>query len=271
MSEVFAIDISAYAVMSNHVHVVLFIDEDKAINWSMEEVLRRWHKLFKGTLLTQQYLRGKTLIEPLLEMVKDTAQQYRQRLMDISWFMRLLNESIARKANLEDNCTGRFWEGRFKSQALLGEKALAACMAYVDLNPIRAGIAPTTETSHYTSIQQRIKSAIKGHQLKTLQPFVGNPKIDIPKGLPFALEDYLELVELTGRCLREDKKEFISHKQPHLLTRLNISEENWLILARQFTRSFRGAVGDEASLQTFCQHQKMKRRPNLTSCKKLLA
>lgn len=155
LSQVFAIDVCAYAVMSNHTHIVFFVDIEQASLWSIQEVLERWHQLFKGTLLTQQYLRGETLIKPLQAIVDETAD-------DISWFMRILNEHIARQANSEDNCTGRFWEGRFKSQALLDEAALTACMAYVDLNPIRAKIADTPEDSDYTSIQQRIRAALQG-------------------------------------------------------------------------------------------------------------
>ena len=271
LSQLFAIDICAYAVMSNHTHLVLRIDEGSAKSWTTSEILERWHKLFKGTLLTQQYCRGEEVPDYLIPSLLETVEVYRNRLMDISWFMRLLNQSIAIQANLEDNCTGHFWEGRFKSQALLDEAALAACMAYVDLNPVRANVAKTPETSGYTSVKQRVISAKKAKQPKLLLPFVGNPRQEMAKGLPFELKDYLELIELTGRCLREDKSGYIEENQPALLNRLNIKPENWLILSKDFRNLFHGAVGHGDALTDYCQHKGLKRRTNVTCCDKLLA
>lgn len=271
LSQVFAIEVCAYAVMSNHYHVVLFVDEAKAKQWHISEVLERWHRLHKGTLLTQQYCRGETLAKPLLDIVKATAEVYRKRLMKISWFMGYINEGIARAANQEDNCTGRFWEGRFKSQALLDEAALAACMAYVDLNPIRANIAKTPESSKHTSVKLRCEQAKKSQQPHTLFPFVGYPRKNIPKGLPFDLSDYLQLIELTGRCIREDKRGFIEESQPSILSRLNISAENWLIITTEFRTQFHGAIGHEDVLSDYCEHQQLKRRQNLSHCNKLFA
>ena len=94
-----------------------------------------------------------------LEKVNEMAETYRTRLFDLSWNMRVLNESLTRQANAKDDCTGRFWEGRFKSQALLDEQALLAAMVYVDLNPVRAGMAESPEASDYTSIQERLGCA----------------------------------------------------------------------------------------------------------------
>ncbi|MFT5002393.1 MAG: REP element-mobilizing transposase RayT, partial [Flavobacteriales bacterium] len=265
LSKVFAIDVCAYAVMSNHSHLVLYVDEQQAKSWSTLDVIHRWHQLFKGTLLTQQYARGDELIEPLQAMVEQTANVYRQRLTDISWFMRILNEGIARKANSEDNCTGCFWESRFKSQALLDDAAIIACMAYVDLNPVRAKMAVTPETSTYTSIQRRIKAAIQGKQPSNLLTFVGNEHKNKTKGLNFELNEYIELIEVTGRCIRADKSGYIEEKQPQILTRLNISPKNWLILTTKFTKSFHGAVGHADVLDEFCQHQALNRRTTLSA------
>ncbi len=269
LGDIFAIDICAYTVMSNHTHVVLFVDEKKALAWTTKQVIEQWHKLYSGTLFTQQYTQGAECSEVVINTVNEIAEVYRQRLMDISWFMRSLNEPIARMANLEDECTGRFWEGRFKSQALLDGSALVACMAYVDLNPVRAKIANTPEASKHTSIHARAIDAKKGKQPKTLANFIGNPRKGMPKGLPFELTDYLELVELTGRCIREDKRGAISDINAPILERLTIQPENWLKLTTQFESYFTGAVGAPNLLSDFCNHQKLKRRHQINHCQNL--
>lgn len=274
LADVFALDVCAYAIMSNHYHVVLHIDNEQALNWSFDEVIHQWHQLFKGCVLSQRYLKGENLGQAEFRVLSDIVFQWRKRLMDISWFMRCLNESIARQANVEDNCTGRFWEGRFKSQALLDEAALAACMAYVDLNPIRATMAKTPETSEYTSIKQRIKKAETVHasnhlhqQVKSLMPFAGNPRKDIPKGLPFRLTDYIELVEWTGRILRDDKRGAIDDTTPPLLERLNIEAKHWGYMTQHFESRFKGLVGSVYKLKLACEQMGLQRTPGLAPCK----
>jgi hypothetical protein len=196
--------------------------------------------------------------------------------MDVSWFMRCLNEPIAREANKEDECTGRFWEGRFKSQALLDEKALAACLAYVDLNPIRAKMAETPESSDHTSVQERIKAMLTAEageerQPPDLLPFAGNPREEMPKGLPFQLSDYLELVEWTGRQLRDDKRGAIQGSLPPILERLQMERKSWLHMATHFENRFKGLVGAAYQLQVACKRLGYRRTPNLAACRELLA
>ena len=189
--------------------------------------------------------------------------------------MRCLNEPIARQANAEDSCTGRFWEGRFKSQALLDEKALAACLAYVGLNPVRAGITDSPEASEYTSVQQRVQQAVSGNenelQPSGLMPFVGNPRHDMPKGLPFRLADYLELVDWTGRILRDDKRGAIPNELPPILERLQVDPKYWLYMAQNFESRFKGLIGAAYRLKAACETLGYRRTPNLAACRELLA
>ena len=276
LAETFALDICAYAVMSNHYHVVLHVDSERADAWNDTEVIRRWHQLFSGHLLTQRFLAGESLLKAEQHIVTELATLWRARLLDISWYMRCLNEAIARQANEEDGCTGRFWEGRFKSQALLDEKALAACLAYVDLNPIRAGLAKTPETSAHTSIKERIAAATSSAQTTSLQPshllsFVGNPREPMPKGLPFRLADYLELVDWTGRVLREDKKGAIPADLPPILERLQIDPRYWLYMTQNFESRFKGFVGAAYTLKSACAKLGYRRTPNLAACSELLS
>jgi hypothetical protein len=179
--------------------------------------------------------------------------------MSISWFMRCSNEPIARQANHEDAVTGRFWEGRFKSQALLDEKALAAGMVYVELNPIRAKMAETPEQSDYTSIKRRIRQALKvqhpdqlEQQPDRLYPFVGYPREPMPDGLPFRLSDYIELVDWSGRILREDKRGAIASYIPPILQRMDLDTSHWLYLTKNFESPFKNLVGAACHVRRAC-------------------
>jgi hypothetical protein len=256
--------------MSNHTHVVVCVDKDMADNWSMKEVVRRWHQLYQGTLLSQKYQREDALSKSEMISLEETVTVYRQRLYDISWLMRNLNEHIAREANKEDGCTGRFWEGRFKSQALLDESAVLACMAYVDLNPIRAKMEVTPETSKYTSIQNRIQALIKGEQPKKLMRFVGNYRQNMPKGIAYSLIDYCELVDCTGRCIRDNKAGYINQHQSPILMRLGLNSEQWLTLTTEFELHFHTAVGCEHMLQQFKHHTDHQRIRGMAKARALL-
>jgi REP element-mobilizing transposase RayT len=270
LSQVFAIDICAHAIMHNHLHLVLHVDVEQIKTWSTAEILERWHQLFKGTYLTRQYQHKHPLDKFQLAMVESSADIYKKRLIDISWFMRSLNEPIARQANKEDKCTGHFWEGRFKSQALLDEGALLSCMAYVDLNPVRADIADTPEQSEFTSVQLRIKAAIKGEQPSSLLPFTGNEHQDKASGICFSIKDYLTLVDETGRVLRDDKRGAISDKTADILVRLHISDENWLKLTTDFECIFTGAVGTAEHLSEFSEHVGLQRAHGIANAQACL-
>lgn len=275
LPEVFAIDIAAYAIMSNHYHVILHINTDRAKTWTDLEVVERWHQLFNGTVLSQKYLKNDVELSKAEMMTFQlTIDEWRSRLQDISWFMRVLNEAIAREANAEDGCTGRFWEGRFKSQALLDEAALMACMAYVDLNPVRAGMAKTPEQSDHTSVKRRCEKASKSkkpnqvnQQDASLFPFVGNPRENQPKGIQMKLSDYLELVDSTGRVLRKDKRGSISENADKILTRLEVDEDQWLEMTSKFEECFSSFVGGESSLRMACETLHYQRPPGLATCK----
>jgi REP element-mobilizing transposase RayT len=159
LASIFAIEVCAYAIMLNHYHTILRIRPDIAAHWSDREVAIRWLKLFpkRRGLLGEAMLPSDEEIS-ILEHCPERIAQLRKRLCSLSWFMGRINEFIARAANKEDKVKGRFWESRFKCQALLDDAAIVACMVYVDLNPIRAGIAKTPEKSDFTSIQERIRA-----------------------------------------------------------------------------------------------------------------
>lgn len=219
-------------------------------------MVQRWQCLYRGPLLIQRYDAGAPLSAAEQATISDIITEYRKRLSNLSWFMKCLNESIARRANQEDNCTGHFWESRHKSQALLTEEALISAMAYVDLNPIRAGMAETPETSEHTSIKERIEPRFNLREairqavneqtlcdftvpLKALLPFDGAITQEVQTGIPFEFNNYLALVDWTGRAIRSDKKGHIPNHLPAILERLSIQPELWLQNSTQFEARYR--------------------------------
>lgn len=184
LAGIFAFDFLSFAILSNHLHVVVRNRPDILKEWSDREVAERWWQLCPGrrdadgrpSPPTEQELK------PLLK--KRRNGQLRARLGCISWLMRYLAEPIARRANAEDQCTGHFWEGRFKCQSLVDVPALLACCSYVDLNPVRAGMATSPQESPYTSAYNRLWAAL-------LEPDAGSRTVD----------DWLAPVELDERAL----------------------------------------------------------------------
>ena len=244
LSSIFAIDICSYAIMSNHYHLVINVNSTK--DWSDKQILSAWSQLFKLPMLADRFIQGEFMERAELVVVHQMIAEYRKRLMDLSWFMKCLNEHLARLANEEDNCTGHFWESRFKSQALLDERALLTCMAYVDLNPIRAAMCQSPEDSEYTSIQERIK--------RDSSKLLGFGKEDIP----YSLTDYISLVDLTGRVIVDNKRGYIPNKLPDVLLRLNINPDSWMDELTSFKTKGRTAVGTVAQLKLFCKRMRNK-------------
>ncbi|NRP35689.1 hypothetical protein XMD579_000494 [Marinobacterium sp. xm-d-579] len=300
LSYVYAIDVCAYAIMDNHYHTVLHVDAERANNWSHSEVVERWMQLYNGHTLVDQWLADckQEYIDPagrVLELI----ETWRERLYDISWFMRGVNETIARMANEEEGVKGRFWERRFKSQALLDEAALLSFMVYVDLNPVRAAIESDVVTSDFTSIQQRIydyaktnsDSAVVGlDELESridnqkaikkelqldklpeahLMAFDGSLHTDVHQALPFTLQDYFDLVDATGRLVRVDKRGSVDSKLPALVNRLGIDPDKWLDYVKFFGHQYCACAGSVTSMRDYSQRHNRKWSKGITAASRV--
>jgi hypothetical protein len=267
-------------VLSNHLHVVARTRPDIVKGWTDTEVAMRWWRLFPQRKNEDHSAAEPTEFE--LNVIRNDVTglaEKRRRLSDVSWFMRCLVEPIARRSNKEDEVTGRFWEGRFKAQPLLDETAIAACMAYVDLNPIRAGIAATPEASDFTSVQARIDDRQMATEVSTpdaqdirieqgenagwLSPVALDPprkkirerqttrRASNQGCLPMTLDDYLRLVDWTGRQIRKGKTGSIPSECIPLLERLHCDAETWLDFVKNFRKRFRNEAGLAPSRMSF--------------------
>ncbi len=268
----FAIDVLAYAVMANHFHLVVATHPERTAEWSPRAVAERW-----AVAYPRRDQSGQALPPDPVELdrrANDRAwvDRHRARLSSVSWFMKVMKERIARRANREDGCTGSFWQGRFTSVALLDQTAVIACMAYVDLNPIRAKQATTPETSRMTSAHDRIDARqlsriAAGVSARTSAAADPVPTIAVPgpqAGLwiapierctpgsdaaqriapcPLSLDTYLELVDQTGRIVRQGKRGTIPAELAPILARLEIDAEQWIDAMMNGGRFLGSAIG----------------------------
>lgn len=244
----FAVSVCGFSVMDNHLHVLVRLDPHAADAWSDEDVVRRWIAVYPPPALDLDDPRavGAWVDHELGDPARVAA--YRQRLAELGWFMKALKEPLARLANREDGCKGTFWESRYKSIAILDEEALLAACAYIDLNPVAAGMAATPETSRHTSLRQRVKHARAKAPLRKLRAAsrieqdhwlcpVDDRRRDWPAAWPgvaaregmvegFSLGSYLLLVDYTSRLCRRGKAR-VSRALAGIFARLGTSAEFW--------------------------------------------
>ena len=265
----FGIDVLCFSLLSNHMHLVLKSHPDIVTDWSSREVARRWLML-----CPKRKLRDGSPAEPkdteINSIVNDAVKlkQIRSRLSDISWWMRLMCQKIAIRANREDEATGKFWEGRFHAVRILDETGLLACAAYVDLNPIRAALAETLEESDYTSAQRRIESLQSPDTPDDQRPdrFLAPLTIDelrdelgscsSPSGyrcsdngfLNMTVEDYLALLDWTARQPVTGKRGVTPADKPAILERLGLESDVWCELVRDFGTLFSLVAGRPAAI-----------------------
>jgi REP element-mobilizing transposase RayT len=259
LSDVFTVSIYAYAVMSNHYHIVLRMEP---VDLSDEEVADRWLKLCPGRKVYHRSGDVQSIRKAAILNSQSRLLEIRARLSSLSWFMRFINEPLARIANKEDCCKGRFWEGRFQSQALLDEASVLACMVYVDLNPIRAGLADDIEDSDFTSIQRRCDNQEKREPIEAINKSTS-------KTIPFSktlLFEYINLIRWTAthqsyirRGIQYDVSDCLKNNHTNMI--------HWFADHMPLAKTWQRAMGSGESLREYARsiNQSWIRRRSLRS------
>jgi hypothetical protein len=259
LAGIFAVDVCNFAILHTHQHNILRTRPDIVAGWSRDEVADRWLTLAPPRVKSAG-ADGMDSARRFLLSWPERIEELRMRLCDLSWFMKYHNEYISRAANAEDGAKGRFWESRYECHPLLDESAILACMVYVDLNPIRAGMAVTPEYSDFTGIQERIRR---------LQRRMG------PAGVPALLDDgsdylcpvasnaqrrgilnmteteYINMVDQMGRVMQQGKRGAIPSEMRPILERIGVKPDEWVDTVCSYESRFYQAVGTEPSLRNY--------------------
>ena len=252
LAQTFAIAVGGFAVLDNHLHVLVRLDPDVAAGWSDEEVVRRWGRLFPPRDKARQPVPvSEAWVQWRLQNGPWVAKT-RSRLQSLSWFMKCLKEPLSRMVNRQENARGAFFEGRFKSIAILDDEALLATCAYIDLNPVAAGLVAVPEAAAHTSIKQRVEHVTAQGRIADLKPAEQGSVVGVARssGLEeshwlrpiedrrgvdsaregmiagFTLGNYLLLLDYTGRLFREGKAS-LSRELNAVFARLGSHAEGW--------------------------------------------
>ena len=292
----FGIDLLCYSILSNHYHLVLRTRPDVVASWSDTEVARRW------LMLCPLRKNGSQPAEPNeaeLNGIRNCPvrlAEIRSRLSNISWWMRLLNQRIAQRANREEEENGRFFQDRFRATRIIDEASLLACCAYVELNPIRAAMAETIEKSDHTSVQRRIEAELQDAQEEAspvpaaarrdafLAQLTNNEKDDpigpvagktglrcSDKGfLAMELQEYLQLLDWTARQIAPGKRGSTPDYLPPVLKRLGLAADSWNELVCKFGKTFVHVAGRSDAVDRLRSHITRRRFRLRPAARKLL-
>lgn len=281
----FGIDLLCQAIMSNHFHLVLRSRPDVVAQWDDTEIARRW--LMLCPLRRDKQRRPREPTEPDLDTIRNDKvrlSKIRSRLSDISWWMRLLSQNIAQRANKEDGEVGKFWQARYRACRLIDETAILSCAAYVDLNPIRAALAETIEESDLTSAQKRASAMQARHgrkspgkpagtqspQIRSINAAQHLAPVELKSGgelgpdphrrgsrcsnkgfLPMSAADYLMLLDWTARHACDGRTGSTPERIAPIFSRLGISADVWLALVQNFGQLFSVVAGQPAQVDAY--------------------
>ncbi|WP_235034317.1 hypothetical protein, partial [Roseiconus lacunae] len=289
--------------LSNHYHLILRTQPQLVADWDDREIALRWLMICPARMVD-----GKPAepTEAELNAIRNNPErlaEVRHRLSDPSWWMRLLNQRIAQRANREDEESGKFWQDRFRAIRIEDEASLLACAAYVDLNQVRAGIAESVEESKFSSIQTRIESEFGSTAESPLESSQANvtsgdgnqkhkPSIrrdeflarltiderrddlgacesDSPhrltdKGfLPLTLPQYIELLEWTIEQTSPKRKKTCG-RAPTALSQTGLSRRAWTKLVDSFDEVFTHVAARIETLES-CRSRITGRRFRITN------
>ena len=295
----FGIDLIAFSLLSNHMHLILRSRPDVVATWDDTEVARRWLMLCPKR--KDELGRAKEPTVPELNSIRldaDKTAEIRGRLSDISWWMRLLCQRIAQRANREDGAEGKFWQSRFRGVRLIDEEAILAAAAYVDLNPIRAALAETLENSDFTSVQRRVQSLVWEEAAANENPTTDSNAIRVNSSAasqsrpdcflsPVSVDelrdalgpqpsasqhrcsdkgfasmttaDYLQLLDWTARQIVGGKRGSTPADAPPIFARLRIKPEVWCELVTNFGILFSLVAGQPHRVDQFRSRRRRSR------------